>query len=167
MNKAMTRRKPKPKPFRPGHSLLDVMLASPTQPMRAAKAWYQLDVMWVGITAIQHEQTPHKNHWNACTDAANLGETLIVQGHVQDPGGSLKLGIDAPANAAKRKHAGGAIRLDGPGIIAVRGLIEDYAEFLKHLPERTIIAAHRATEQRIIAIRRGQRHKHDIQIVLI
>jgi hypothetical protein len=155
----------KPKPFRPSHSLLDVMLASPTQPMPTAKAWYQLDVMWAGINAIQHEQAPHKNHWNACTDAANMVETLIVQGHVQDPGGSLKLGIDALANAAKRKHAGGAIRLDGPGIVAVRGLVEDYAEFLKHLPERTIVAAHRATEQRINAIRRGQRQQHDIEVV--
>jgi hypothetical protein len=123
--------------------------------MPAAKVLYQLGVMWEGINAMEHAAAPDKDHWNACTDAAN----------VQDPGGSLKLGIDALANAAKRKHAGGAIRLDGPGINAVRGLIEDYAEFLKHLPERTIIAAHRATEQRIIAIRRGQRHQHDIEIV--
>ena len=67
--------------------------------------------------------------------------------------------------AGRRHFQGGAIRLDGPGIAAIRAVLEDYAELLAVLPERTVIACHRATEKRLHEILAGKSKAHDIEII--
>lgn len=39
--------------------------------------------------------------------------------------------------------------VDGPGITAVRAVLEDYQAALETLPHRTMVRCHRATEKRI------------------
>jgi hypothetical protein len=41
------------------------------------------------------------------------------------------------------------MRLDGPGLQAVRAVLEDYQAALECLPARTMVRCHRATEKRI------------------
>jgi hypothetical protein len=43
---------------------------------------------------------------------------------------------------------GMSLRLNGPDIVTLRGVLEDYEMVLENLPARTMIAAHRATEKR-------------------
>jgi hypothetical protein len=71
------------------------------------------------------------------------------------------------AMAGKRNMAGGAIRLDGAGIQAVRAVLEDYAALLDMLPARTMIRCHRLTEKRIHELLDGKRKPHDVEITAV
>jgi hypothetical protein len=66
---------------------------------------------------------------------------------------------------ARAQDEGKPIRLQGRGIEAVRGVLEDYAEALGGLPERVIVDAHRRTEQRMHAILTGRPQAHDKLVV--
>ena len=44
-------------------------------------------------------------------------------------------------------------------------VLEDYAEALRHLPERVLIECHRVTERRIQDILAGRRQVHDVTII--
>lgn len=54
--------------------------------------------------------------------------------------------------AGQRMFDGHHLRLDGPGIAAVRAVLEDYQAALNTLPHRTMVRCHRATEKRVKAI---------------
>lgn len=149
------------------YSLIHTLMASPTAPMPAHRRVHQLTSMWQGLASIETGSAPTSNDWRVCSDAVNLMETLLAQGHVTDPQRLLQDAVTALAMAGKRATAGRAIRLDGPGIAAVRVVLEDYAAALEQLPERTMTQAHRATEQRIQAMMRGHRQSHDVQIIAL
>jgi hypothetical protein len=69
--------------------------------------------------------------------------------HVEGAG-LLQDAIRGLAVAGQRnKREGKPIRLDGPGIQAVRAVLASYAELLDLLPARTMYRCHRLTEQRI------------------
>ena len=149
------------------YTLLDVMTASPTEPTPAPKILHQLTRMYAGLRAIEQDDAPATDDWRVCSDAVNLMETLVTQGHVADTSGLLMDAITALALAGRRHLAGGAIRLDGPGILAVRSVLEDYAAALEQLPHRTMVACHRETERRIAEIQAGHRRPHDAEVMAI
>ena len=68
------------------------------------------------------------------------------------------------AKAGQRNLAGGVIRLDGPGIQAVRAVLRDYAELIEVLSARTMVRCHRLTEKRIHDILQGRLRPHDVEI---
>jgi len=93
-------------------------------------------------------------------------ETLIDDlREMQDPDGLLMDAITALAMAGKRNLAGKKIRLDGPGIIAMRSLLDAYQEAVECLPARIMIRAHRRTERRLWDIQDGRRRPHDVEVV--
>lgn len=145
-----------------------VLLADPVKPMAEAKRRHQLTRMWQGLAAIEHAKTPSTDDWRVCSDTVNLMETLVVTMRLaEDTGGLLLDAVAALAKAGKRHQAGGQIRLDGPGITAVRAVLEDYAAMLAALPERTMIDCHRKTEQRIRAILAGRKQPHDVEVMAL
>ena len=83
---------------------------------------------------------------------------------IKDETGLLMDAITAMAMAGKRNMAGGAIRLDGAGIQAVRAVLEDYAALLDVLPARAMIRCHRLTEKRLHELLDGKRKPHDVEI---
>ena len=101
------------------------------------------------------------------SDAVNMLETLVVEMKVcDDDSGLLADAVRALAVAGQRhKREGKPIRLDGPGIQAVRSILANYAELLEVLPARTMYRCHRLTEQRIHAILDGRKQPHDVEIV--
>ncbi|MDB5967146.1 MAG: hypothetical protein JWQ72_3646 [Polaromonas sp.] len=149
------------------YSKLHALLASPTQPMAAARRNHQLTIIWQGLAALETAPAPTVNDWRVCSDAANMMETLITQGIATDADGLLADAIAALAHAGKRHYQGQPIRLDGPGITAVRGLLEDYAQALAQLPERTMVECHRQTEARLKAIHSGKRQPHDVEVMAL
>lgn len=158
------------KPSKPlSYSLLDEMCASPTQPMSQQKRTYTLTKLWAALASIEAGPAPTANDWRLCSDAVNMTETLVETLKVcEDSSGLLHDATNALAYAALRHQETGApIRLDGPGIIAVRAILEDYAEAIAHLPHRTMIRCHRLTERRIREIRMGKKLSHDVQVVSI
>lgn len=112
--------------------------------------------------------SPTTDDWRVVSDAVNLMETLVLEMKVcEDARGLLMDAVTALATAGKRNLAGGAIRLDGAGIQAVRAILEDYAALLNVLPARTMIRCHRLTERRIHELMDGKKKPHDVEIVAV
>lgn len=149
------------------YSLLDEMCASPTQPMTVQKRTYTLTTLWAALASIESGPSPTSNDWRLCSDAVNMMETLVETLKVcEDASGLLHDATNALAHAALRhQETGASIRLDGPGIIAVRSVLEDYQTVLESLPHRTMIRCHRLTERRIREIRQGRTKDHDVVVV--
>ena len=154
---------------RPKHyTILDEMMASPTEPLPVAWKTYQLTRMYEGLAAMEKAPSPTTDDWRVVSDAVNLMETLIETMKVcEDASGLLMDAITAMAMAGKRNTAGGAIRLDGAGIQAVRAVLEDYAALLDVLPARTMIRCHRLTEQRLHELLDGKRKPHDVEVTTL
>lgn len=141
------------------YTLMHELTASPTQPIPLKKRTHQLSVMWEGLRAMERDPNPTPNDWRVCSDAVNLMETFITQGpwldttgepvEIRDESGLLMDAITAMAQAGERFKKGQPARLSGPGMLAVRSVLEDYAALLEALPERAVIRCHRLTEIRI------------------
>lgn len=151
----------------PHYSLLDVMTASPIQPLQQSTRTSQLLRMWDGLAQLETAENPAPDNWRVCADAVNLLETLVEMGEVQDSSGLLVNAVTAMGEAGERAMNGGVIRLSGLGIQAIRAVLEDYAEVLGLLPARIMILAHRKTEKRIREIYQGKGRAHDVQVVSV
>jgi len=147
------------------YSMIDELMASPTEPLPAEKRQYQLLRMYEGLHALETAPEPTTEDWRLCSDAVNLMETLIVEMKVcEDTTGLLMDAVTALAKAGQRHMAGGAIRMDGEGMIAVRSVLRDYAEIIEVLPARTMVRCHRLTEARIRDLLDGKKKPHDVEI---
>ena len=155
------------------YSVLDELMASDSQPMPAEKRAYQLTSMRQGLDEMLHAAAPSADAWRVLSDAVNLLETLVLGGEapqrdaagrivgshwrgcdgapveVRDSSGLLLDAIAALAHAGNRAMHGKPMRLDGPGISAVRAVLEDYQAALECLPARTMIRCHRKTAARM------------------
>lgn len=150
------------------YTIIDEMMASPTEPLPVAWKTYQLTRMYEGLAAMEKAPSPTTDDWRVVSDAVNLMETLIETMKVcEDASGLLMDAITAMAMAGKRNTAGGAIRLDGAGIQAVRAVLEDYAALIDVLPARTMIRCHRLTEQRLHELLDGKRKPHDVEVTTL
>lgn len=154
---------------RPKHyTLMDELTASPNDPLPAEFRRHQLTRMYDGLAAMEKAESPTTSDWRVVSDAVNLMETLIETMKVcQDESGLLMDAITAMAMAGKRHRAGGAIRLDGAGIQAVRAILEDYAALLDMLPARVMIRCHRLTEKRLHEMLDGKRKPHDVEVTFL
>lgn len=155
-------------PFAPRtYTLVDEIVASPTEPLPADFKRHQLTCMWGGLVALETAPEPSKDDWRVVSDAVNLMETFIRDMQIcQDPGNLLDDAVTALAMAAKRQRDHGkALRLDGPGIQATRAILEDYAALLDVLPHRTVVRCHRMTERRIRKVLAGIKNPHDIEVM--
>jgi len=147
------------------YTIMDEMMASPTEPLPVAHRTHQLTMMYGGLNAMETAPTPTTDDWRVVSDAVNLMETLVLDMKVcEDSGGLLMDAITALAVAGKRNMAGGTIRMDGAGIQAVRALLRDYADLLEVLPARVMIRCHRLTEKRLHDLLDGKRRPHDVEI---
>lgn len=146
------------------YSMLDAMMASTTNPLPIEKRMYQLQAMWHGMENLQKAERPSIRDWEVVADAINMMEALRDIGAVEDPDHALEDAIEAMAKAGYRSFNGKNIRLDGPAISLMRGILEDYCEALNELPARTIISAHRYAEKRIQSMRKGKKRQHDVVV---
>lgn len=144
------------KPAKPlTYSPMDVLLASPTEPLSVGRRTHQTMQMWQALAALETAPAPDRNDWRICSDAVNLLGTLVAMGELADESSLLDDAKEALLSAGKRAMEGGPIRLDGPGIHAVRAVLEDYATALSILPARTVIKAHRQTEKTMATLRKA------------
>ena len=149
------------------YTVLDELMASPTEPMPAEYRTHQLTRMYEGLHSLEKADEPSTDDWRVVSDAVNMLETLVVEMKVcEDDSGLLMDAVRALAVAGQRhKREGKPIRLDGPGIQAVRAVLASYAELLEVLPARIMYRCHRLTEKRIHAILDGRTRPHDVEIV--
>lgn len=147
------------------YTIMDELMASPTQPMLASRQSDHLLPMYDGLRALERDGQPTNDHWGALANSINMMETLVAQGVCVDQSGLLADAVQAMAEAGTRHLRDGAVlRLSGPGMQAVRAVLEDYAGLVPQLPERTMIRCHRQTEMRIARILRGQVQPHDVVV---
>jgi mRNA-degrading endonuclease YafQ of YafQ-DinJ toxin-antitoxin module len=149
------------------YSLVDVLMASPSNPTPQSLRTHQLTSMYEGLRSLERDVDPKPDDWRALADVVNLMETLVLQGLVDDESGVLADTSKSMAEAAIRYAQGKALRLDGQGIASMRGTLEDYTEVLDVLSHRQMVVCHRATELRIREIQVGKTRLHDIVVVSI
>lgn len=144
------------------YTVWDELLASPTVPMPEARRRHQLTRMLGGLDEIATGSQPTADAWRVLSDAVNLLETLVEHGpwldcagdviELHDSTGLLPTAVAALAEAGERMLRGKPLRLDGPGMYAVREVLCEYTALLETLPERTVIKCHRETERRLAKI---------------
>lgn len=159
------------------YTMVDELMASPSTPLPERSRLHQLTVMWQGLASMETGTTPTNNDWRVVSDAVNLMETFVKNGpwpdcngdlhDIPDPTGLLPDAVKALALAGQRKWAGGALRLDGPGIQAVRAVLENYADLLEVLSHRVVVKCHRMTERRMLKIMHGARQSHDVEVIAL
>lgn len=142
--------KPPRKNWRKTHyTNLDLLLASPVNPLPEKDRINYLTRIYEALHSLETAESPAKEDWQLCTDAVNIMETLVDMQACLDEDGLIQDAADALARAGKRFVESGKIRLDGQGISAVRGVIQDYSMCLESFPARTMIEAHQKTEIKV------------------
>lgn len=161
---AMRRAAAKALAWRPTYSTTQMLMSDPDKPMAPERARHQLTRMHLALDAIARSGAPTDDDWRLLCDAINLMETLVEGGVARDESRLLHDAVTAVGAAWQRAdHTQARMRLDGPGLAACRAVLADWSAAIEQLPERTIIAAHAATERRIhgIVTRRDVR-EHDV-----
>ena len=136
------------------YSMMHVLMASPTDPLPEHKRQYQLTRMFDALRNLETAEQPTTVDWERVNDAVMIMEALRDMNLVEDSQGLLEDAMEALGKAGDRSLNGKTLRLDGRGIQALRGLLEDYAEVVEVLPARTMLAAHRKAEGRILKLMR-------------
>jgi hypothetical protein len=142
----------------------DVLMASPTEPLPVEKRMFQLTRMFEGLSALERDPAPTYDDWKVVSDALNMMETLLVMGQVEDPDDLIGEAAMALAKAGNRSLKGHPIRLDASAIQLIRAILQDYCDVLDNLPARTMIQAHRQTENRVTKIIQGKSKPHDLRV---
>jgi hypothetical protein len=150
---------------RPTYSLMDEMLASPTEPVAAAARTHMLTCMWEGLHAFERAGASTPHDWRVCSDAVNLMESLVDMDVVEDTSGLLQDAIAALAQAGARAQRGEGLTLDEAGQRAVRAVLDDFASVIEQVPARTMVRCHRRTERRIRDILTGRGRSADVQVM--
>ena len=127
------------------------MFASKDEPLTKEKQNRQLGHMKRGLANLQHSPDPIFEDWEVISDAVNMMETLLHMGMVEDPDDAIGEAVAALGKTGDRCLRGQPLRLDGPAIGLLKGVLEDYEMVLENIPARTMIMAHRATEKRVQA----------------
>lgn len=130
----------------------DVLLASPTEPIPLKKRQYQLGVMKQALANFETAPQATEEDWQVLATVVDMMETLRDMDIVADPDNALNDAVAALGKTGMRALGGKNLRLDGPAIGLMRGIIEDYEIVCDALPARTMIAAHRITEKRLQGI---------------
>lgn len=149
----------------PSVSLLDVLRASPIQPLPPSQRIAMLARMWSGLAAIEREPDAGRAEWRSVTDALNLMEALAEMGHAVDQSGLLDDATAAMCAALTRWQQSRVMRLDGAGLRAVRAVLEDYSAAVDTLPARVVMSACLRVTRRTRAVLRGQGRATDVLVV--
>lgn len=155
------------KRFTPTYSVLMMMMASPTEPMPEFMRRHHITLMTNALNAIVSGDNATTNDWRIICDGINMLESLVQSGIMADDHKTIEAAVKAMHAAAKRSQQGRGIRLDGPGIQIIRGILEDYQTAIESLSHRDMVSCHRDAERRAWEIRTGKRRPHDVVVVAL
>lgn len=102
---------------------------------------------------------PGEEEWRSVSDAINSVETLALHLHKLDPREvmpTVNAAIAAMVSAAKRFQAGQGMRLDAPGLKALRDVLAIYEQCVEGLTEREMSQAQAETQRRVSALLRSK-----------
>lgn len=132
------------------YTLFDEIAASHIDPLPPESQRFHVQMIRAGFESLLQADKPTDDDWRLVTGAVNMMEALIQMRVLQDPDG-LHADTCAAMEKSMQRHRqeGKPLRLDGPGLTAVKHLLDDYEEVLKVIPHRTMIQAHRRTEKEV------------------
>jgi hypothetical protein len=155
------------KPFKYTYSHMDVLLASPTEPLSERKRESQLELIRACLRSIEQNANPTLEQWEIISDIVNFMETLLEMGEIQDTDDLIGDAVAALAKAGNRHiEKSVPIRFDGRDLTTIRGVIDDYAMVGQHLSARTMITAHRKTERRVNDILTGKCKPEEVRFAV-
>lgn len=143
------------------YSHFDVLLASPTEPLRESQRKAHTLTMQAALIDMSQPQ-PLDSSWDICDDLVNLLQTLkaaspftvkhFTDGVATSDEYSLDFlgGILTDAEEALR-HCSRRQPLSEEGQLSFNTLLDTYTQLLSALPARVMLKCHRTTQLRIAA----------------
>jgi hypothetical protein len=158
----MSRAKPRKKAYRPSSPAVPPMLAhlmlrasaSATEPVASEKIDRMMTTFWSAIDCVARGRDPEVEDWRQIADAINYVETMMLRGHLdqQEVRPTLEAAVAGMAAAAERYKAGKGLRMDAPGLNAVRETLSIFELAARELPEIVMMEVQHETQQRIAQI---------------
>ncbi len=144
------------------------VISDPLSLMRPADPQRRAGVMLRFLTALDamaRSEHPGEEEWRDLSDAINTIETLALTLHKLDPAEVMPLvnaAIAAMVGAAKRFREGKGMRLDAPGLQALRSVIDVYRQCLEGLTEREMAMAQAETQRRMNQLLHARQPTHEV-----
>ena len=144
------------------------VLTDPLSLLRPASREQRDAVMLRFTTALQEIASgrhPGEAEWRDLSDAINTVETLALSLGKLEPTEvmpTVNAAIAAMVGAAKRFQAGQGMRVDGPGLEALRDVLAIYEQALVGLTEREMAMAQAETQRRVNALLRSRKPSAEV-----
>ena len=150
------------KKFVPTYTILDVIQASPTNPMPLDWINFQINKIDKSFQNLLNPETFSVDDWRTITDFVNLIETFCNDMKIcSDEQGLIIDCINALSKSAKQYLNGSNIKLDQNDIKYLSYILDDYKNIIQKISAREAIICHRKTEKRIFDILNGNKKIHD------
>lgn len=149
--------------YRPG-----AVITNPLSLMRPASVHRRNAVLvrfLSALDAMASGQHPGEAEWRDLSDAINTVETLALHMGKLDQSEAMPLvnaSIAAMVGAANRFKAGKGMRLDAPGLQALRDVIDVYRQCMEGLTEREMEQAQAETQRRVNILLRAKQQSREV-----
>lgn len=153
----MTKRRHTRYPAAPS-PLLMALMCDGEHPADRAYQQKELLAAYSALDAVTRDQAPEPAHWRALAHVVEMARALErlaalpPEAHADINGAIGGLAVAG----ARAQDEGKPIRIPGPYLMHVNGLLEWYEAALRDLPERTVVAAAIAVAKQNAALHRGQ-----------
>lgn len=118
------------------------------------------------LANLREAPTPSKWAWRDLTDMVNFLQSLIELGWATDESGHIEAAKEALYRSSRALEDHGTIRLDGPGLSAMREVIDQFTDLLGQLSAHSYWMAVRHTKQRIQRLLLGGKKQGDIVVAI-
>ncbi len=144
------------------------VMTDPLSLMRPANPQQRAQVLLRFLSALDsmaRGEHPGEAEWRDLSDAINTVETLAMTLQKIDefevmP--TVNAAIAAMVGAANRFKAGKGMRLDAPGLQALRSVVDIYAQCLDGLTEREMAMAQAETQRRVNLLLHSRKQTHEV-----
>ena len=137
-------------------TVVDELMASPTDPTPARRIDPHLARVRSGLDALMRAEVPSLDAWRDLSDAVNILSAMAELGIVQDESDECTKAKNAMGEAGARHLEMGTLRLSGSGARTLLDLLADYEELVRMMPERDLIRSIRRAERRVREILQGK-----------
>lgn len=140
----------------PSYSLIDELMASPTEPLAENKRAAYMNKAWVAYHVMAGD-SPSYAAADICVDIISMVQSLVAMDVVEDASGLLLDAQSALGHCVQHYPEGIALSLTEDGAHAVSAVLEDYAEALAQVPARIMVRCHRRAEKaRLVQIKNSR-----------
>lgn len=128
------------------------------QPADAGERSRLMSIFLTALEAMQNCRHPGEEEWRHLSDAINTVETLVLMGKLisEEVMPIVSAAIAGMVGASNRFKAGKGMRLDGPGLNAIRDVVGIYDQCLVGFTGLEMFQAQRKTQDRMSVLLRAR-----------